>query len=100
MEYKKAKENKNSSASSGGKLAFYLKDSRTASIEEKPLVQKYFTDNRSQSVLQKKENNGGLPDQLKTGIENQFFALKYPGFRRKKATVNAVAFAEPLTGFN
>jgi len=25
---------------------------------------------------------------------------KYPEFRRKKATVNAVAFAEPLTGFD
>ncbi len=98
MEYKKAKENKNSSASSGGKLAFYLKDSRTASIEEKPLVQKYFTDNRSQSVLQKKENNGGLPDQLKTGIENlsghSMDAVKVHYNSSKPAQLNAHAYAQ------
>ncbi len=98
MEYKKAKENKNSSASSGGKLAFYLKDSRTASIEEKPLVQKYFTDNRSQSVLQKKENNGGLPDQLKTGIENlsghSMDAVKVHYNSSQPAQLNAYAYAQ------
>jgi len=38
--------------------------------------------------------------EAKASLENQFVAHKYPEFRRKKATVNAVAFAESFTRFD
>lgn len=89
----KSLENQQQSLSAGlsagshqGKSAHYVQDNRPALVVQKK--QGYLIDNRPQAVvqrmqvqalanksvsvplLQKKENKTGLPDQLKSGIEN------------------------------
>ena len=58
----------------------------------------YLEDNRSKSVLQRKENNTGLPDDLKTGVENlsgySMDDVKVHYNSDKPAQLNAHAYAQ------
>ncbi len=58
----------------------------------------YLEDNRSKSVLQRKENNTGLPDDLKTGVENlsgySMDDVKVHYNSDQPAQLNAHAFAQ------
>ena len=73
----KISENKTQSASNhltnlqaGSKSTFQLQDNRSKSVVQKKQVDALANRQGNKPLIQKKENNTGLPNQLKTGVEN------------------------------
>jgi hypothetical protein len=69
----KTSENKTQAAAANinrGTTAIQLKDNREHSIIQQKLSEKILNQNSSLNPIQRKNNNTGLPDNLKSGIEN------------------------------
>lgn len=58
------------SSSKTNRSAFYHQDNRPLTVLQTKRSGLYLEDNRPQSSIQKKSNKTGLPDNLKSGIEN------------------------------
>jgi hypothetical protein len=78
------------------KSAFYLKDNRPQAIAQRELVKSL--NNGSSNIIQQKSNKTGMPDHLKSGIENlsgfSMDDVKVHYNSNKPAQLNAHAYAQ------
>lgn len=81
----------------GSGQGFYLKDNRPESVIQQKMIDAMNASHLNQPI-QKKENNTGLPDNLKTGIENlsghSMDNVKVHYNSSKPAQLNAHAYAQ------
>ena len=84
--------------SAEGKSAIHLQDNRPQSIVQKKQADALANRRATEAPVQKKENNTGLPDQLKSGIENlsghSMDDVKVHYNSDKPAQLNAHAYAQ------
>lgn len=100
QQHDKISENKTETVAaniSGGKTAVQLKDNRKGSVVQHKLSEKPTTQETS-VIIQKKTNKTGLPDNLKTGMENlsdkNLDHVKVHYNSSKPAAVQAHAYAQ------
>jgi hypothetical protein len=101
QQHEKKPENKTAAASAnvgGGTTAVQLKNNREYSVVQKKLAEKTTTHQASFIPVQRKANNTGLPDNLKSGIENlsghTMDDVKVYYNSDKPAQLNALAYAQ------
>ncbi|WP_316632398.1 DUF4157 domain-containing protein [uncultured Flavobacterium sp.] len=101
QQHEKISENKTAVTSANigeGTTAVQLKDNRTASVVQQKLSEKTTTRQTSFTPVQTKANNTGLPENLKSGIENlsghSMDDVKVHYNSDKPAQLNAHAYAQ------